>query len=37
MGFCRLFAVAKKSDIGVFGVTCGPPTLVAFNIARGIW
>jgi hypothetical protein len=28
MGFCRLLAVAKNSDIGVFGVTSGPPTLV---------
>ena len=26
IGFLRLFAVAKNSDIGVVGVTCGPPT-----------
>ena len=37
IGFWRLLAVAKNSDIGVVGVTCGPPTLVAFSIARGIW
>jgi hypothetical protein len=33
----RLFAVPKKSDIGVVGVTCGPPTPVALSIASGIW
>ncbi len=36
-GFWRLLAVAKNSDIGVFGVTCGPPTLVASSMASGIW
>ena len=36
-GLFRPLAVAKNSDIGVFGVTSGPPTAVASSIDRGIW